>query len=103
MPIASRSSCGQIKFRLMPNGREVIERIALISAATPAGSVRHEGFIPKPPALLTAATNSGPTAPAIGARTIGISIPKSAIGFIIDIHPVVSSYLFGADPTTHLE
>src|SRR5260370_26436684 len=64
---ARRSSCGNSKLRLTPNGRRVSERVSRICPRTVSRSARQSTNMPSPPALLTAAAMAGPTAPPIGA------------------------------------
>ena len=71
------SGCGiewQKKFTL--SGRPVRWRITPISACALAGVSRAQGNEPSPPASLTAMAIAASVAPAIGAWTIGRSIPS---------------------------
>jgi hypothetical protein len=75
----SRSRWSHSRIRLTPNGRSVK---AVISATAPlisSGVLWLSGRVPRPPALETAAASTGVTAPPIGARTIGASMPSSSV------------------------
>jgi SAM-dependent methyltransferase len=72
---ASRSRWSQARPRLMPNGRSVRFRVSSTDVPISAGDVHVTGSIPSPPAFETAAAKAGVTAPPIGARTTGASMP----------------------------
>jgi hypothetical protein len=63
-------------FRLTANGFEVSERVFWTARRRVSIWERHSGNVPSAPALLTAAARAGPTAPPIGARMMGMSIPS---------------------------
>ena len=73
---SSRSSCGNSMFKFTANGLDVSERVSRTCRRKFSSSMRHNARVPNPPALLTAAARRGPTAPAIGAWTMGTSIPR---------------------------
>jgi hypothetical protein len=64
--------------RLTANGRLVSAFVSRIWARPTSGGLQLRASVPRPPALLTAAANSGDVAPPIAAWTIGMSIPTSA-------------------------
>src|ERR1700757_5039646 len=76
--IASCSSTGKCKIKFTPNGFSVSSRTRLISCRNDGGGQSCACKIPSAPALLTAATNSGPVRSGpIGAAMIGCSMSSS--------------------------
>jgi hypothetical protein len=72
---ASRSRWSHARPRLTPNGRSVRSRVSSTTGAISSGGVHVSGSIPSAPAFEAAAANVGVTAPPIGARTTGTSMP----------------------------
>src|SRR5262249_32532000 len=74
---ATWSSTGKWRSRFTPNGLAVSARTRRISSRKTGGGQSCACNMPRPPALLTAATNSGPvrSGPS-GAAMIGCSIPR---------------------------
>ena len=73
---ASRSRWSHASPRLTPNGRSVSCRVSSTIVAISSGDVHVSGSIPSAPAFETAAASVGVTAPPIGARTTGASMPR---------------------------
>ncbi len=73
---ASRSSCGQWRTRLAPNGRSVSARVLRTWSRTASSVLQLSASMPRPPALLTAAASAGQLAPPIAAWMIGTSRPS---------------------------
>src|SRR4029077_8568894 len=71
---ASCSCMSHSRMKLPPKGLEVRSRVSLITDPGSSGQV--SGNNPRPPAFDTAAAIRGPTAPPIGASTIGCSMPS---------------------------
>ena len=74
--IRIRDSRGSWRMKLIPKGRSVSSRVrSMRSPSRLSGQLTPES-IPRPPALLTAATSSAVTSGPIGACTIGTSMPR---------------------------
>src|SRR6056297_1472050 len=78
MHISKCSSYGKDTFRFTAKFRSVRARSSSIPVLTCSFVLPQSGMTPYPPALQTAATKSGPAAPAIGADNIGFSVRRTS-------------------------
>src|SRR6516162_4526304 len=86
MQTRTPSSCGKCRTKFTPNGLLVSARKRRISSRRRAGGQSCAWRMPKPPALLTAATNSTPVRSGpMGATTIGASMPKRSQKRVLSI------------------
>src|SRR5258705_5633562 len=95
--MATCSSIGKCSSSFTPNGLSVSARTRWISARKSGGAQNCACRIPRPPALLTAATDSGPVKSGpIGAAMIGYSMPSvSQSGVFMRWRSLVRSGLRG--------